>query len=440
MPHSTLAMPELLTVKHLHPLVANKLKLLPDALQQNPEIVSFIQSLNETLETHEREKELIEHAHRISSMEFTEVNRKLRELSDRLRLATKAAQIGVWEWNSFTGSILWDDFMYEIFGVSNRETFGKISSNWHKLIHPDDQKHVANKLANITAPTQEGKLEFKIIREGDGAVRHVYMSVLVNYDAKMSPLSLVGVCMDVTDIKNTEKENAELLSSVIKQNKELEDFAFVISHRLRSHSSKLSSVASVFSNPAADEKLRNTLIEEVEKESKLLDETLRELSDAVGLGTVATLPTEALNLKMHIDKVVSSITQDVKPEGVNITVKLAESTTVLGIKSYLENVLQQLIGNAIKFRKAEDVTEIIIESVETQKVVKLFIADNGIGIDMERHQSKLFGLYRKFHTHIEGKGIGLHMVKKQTELMGGTIEIFSELNTGTTVTLTLKKA
>ncbi|MEM9023391.1 MAG: ATP-binding protein, partial [Bacteroidota bacterium] len=63
--------------------------------------------------------------------------------------------------------------------------------------------------------------------------------------------------------------------------------------------------------------------------------------------------------------------------------------------------------------------------------VRLTVSDNGIGIDLDKHGAKLFGLYQRFHSHIEGKGLGLYIVKSQLEALGGRVEVQSEPDKGT---------
>ena len=65
--------------------------------------------------------------------------------------------------------------------------------------------------------------------------------------------------------------------------------------------------------------------------------------------------------------------------------------------------------------------------------------DNGLGIDLNKKKDQVFGLYRRFHHHIEGKGMGLFLVKTQVELLGGRISIESEVNAGTKFTITIKE-
>jgi len=430
----------LLTLKTIHPLLKQHLATLPDSFTQNETLQNFIETVNEAYQKFDRDRESIQHSHRLSDLEYVEINKKLNESTDRLSLATKAAKMGVWEWSGVTGNIIWDDLMYEIFGVTDREAFGKISTNWFKLTHPEDVPKISKKLAHINTEEPTMHFEFRIIRPTDNSLRYISASTFLSVDPKKQPIRIVGICMDVTELRLAEKEKAELLENVLKQNRELEDFAFVISHRLRSHSSKLSTVAHVFKNPSANESLQKELIKEVEKEAHLLDETLKELTEIIGINDNKSTDIETLNLQTIIESAISNLQTAIENCNATVEVSIDSSIQVYAVKSYLQNICFQLLDNALKFRTKKKQLVIRIVAEENDENVKLSITDNGIGIDLERHQNKLFGIYRKFHTHIEGKGIGLHLAKKQLELMGGKIEVQSMLNEGTQFNVYLKKA
>ncbi len=427
-------------MKTVHPLLEQQLPLLSNDLTENQEFQNFIETVNSAYQKFDHDREQIQHSHRLSDLEFIEINKKLNESTDRLSLATKAAKMGVWEWSGVTGNIIWDDLMYEIFGVEDREAFGKISTNWFKLAHPEDVSKINKKLAYVNTETPTTHFEFRIIRPTDNCVRCISASTFLSVDPKGQPMRIVGICMDVTDIRLAEKEKAALLENVLRQNRELEDFAFVISHRLRSHSSKLSTVANVFKNPSANESLQKELIREVEKEAHLLDETLKELTEVIGISDKKATEIEPLNLKSVIENSLDNLQSAIADCNADVEISIDENIKVYAVKNYLENIAFQLLHNALKFRTKEKRLMIKIIAEEGTGNVKFAVADNGIGIDLERHHNKLFGLYRKFHTHIEGKGIGLHLAKKQLELMGGKIEVQSMLNEGTQFNVYLKKA
>jgi signal transduction histidine kinase len=97
-----------------------------------------------------------------------------------------------------------------------------------------------------------------------------------------------------------------------------------------------------------------------------------------------------------------------------------------------------LLTNAIKYKSENRKLKITINANEVDDTVYLIFKDNGIGIDLERNRDKVFGLYQRFHNYPDSKGLGLYLVKSQVETMGGTISIESEVNKGTTFTLTFK--
>ena len=101
------------------------------------------------------------------------------------------------------------------------------------------------------------------------------------------------------------------------------------------------------------------------------------------------------------------------------------------LKSYLYSIFQNLIVNSIKYRRSETSPVISIKSeVKNGKAIISF-EDNGKGIDLEKYGPQLFGLYKRFDFTVEGKGMGLFMVKMQVENLGGTITVESEPDKGT---------
>ena len=116
---------------------------------------------------------------------------------------------------------------------------------------------------------------------------------------------------------------------------------------------------------------------------------------------------------------------------VAIECDFSEVDEMLTIKSYMYSVFYNLISNSIKYRKPDEKPVIRIASKKDGARIGLTFQDNGIGIDIDRYRSDLFGLYKRFHAHAEGKGMGLYMVKSQVETMGGRITITSKVNIGT---------
>jgi hypothetical protein len=103
------------------------------------------------------------------------------------------------------------------------------------------------------------------------------------------------------------------------------------------------------------------------------------------------------------------------------------------MKPMVNSILYNLISNAIKYRSRDRNAVIKVSSVKEGSSVKISVTDNGLGLDIDKFKEKLFGLYKRFHSHVDGKGLGLFLVKLQTESLGGKVHIESVLGSGTTI-------
>ena len=104
----------------------------------------------------------------------------------------------------------------------------------------------------------------------------------------------------------------------------------------------------------------------------------------------------------------------------------------------MQSMFYNIISNSIKYRQSD--SELVLE-IETQIINKqlvIIFRDNGVGIDLDRYSPYIFGLYKRFHSGTEGKGLGLYMVKTQVETLGGTISVKSEVNVGTEFSIEFK--
>ncbi|NJL15678.1 MAG: hypothetical protein HC913_23525 [Microscillaceae bacterium] len=96
-----------------------------------------------------------------------------------------------------------------------------------------------------------------------------------------------------------------------------------------------------------------------------------------------------------------------------------------------------MLSNALKYRSPHQPPLIQLRTSQKGSMLYFSISDNGLGIDLAQHQDKIFGLYKRFHPHIEGKGLGLHLVKLQTEAMQGEVWVESVEGRGTTFTISI---
>ena len=138
-------------------------------------------------------------------------------------------------------------------------------------------------------------------------------------------------------------------------------------------------------------------------------------------------------------KVCTSMGDQITESGSRVDIEIDEQVELFLPKSYLHSILYQLISNSIKYRSPNRPLMLRFQTKYEGEFVKLLVIDNGIGLDHERYRNRIFGLYQRFHEHIEGKGLGLFLVKTQVEILGGKIDFDSEVDNGTTVTICFKK-
>lgn len=109
----------------------------------------------------------------------------------------------------------------------------------------------------------------------------------------------------------------------------------------------------------------------------------------------------------------------------------------MGVPAYIDSLFFNLLSNAIKYRDPERDPIITISAKRKNKEVEICIEDNGLGIDIELHKDRLFGMYKTFHKHKDSKGIGLYITKNQVEAMNGTIKVESTVGKGTKFLISL---
>jgi PAS domain S-box-containing protein len=246
-------------------------------------------------------------------------------------------------------------------------------------------------------------------------------------------------CMIVRDItarKQLEGDRTKLTSDLIQHSKNLEQFTHLVSHSLRGPIANILGIAHVLKSETPDTeraKIHGYLFKAVEQ----LDDVVRDLNRILHLKFDVTENRSVVNLDEIVAGIKSSIQNLILTEQVEILTDFSAIRRIESIKSYLQSIFYNLILNSIKFRKPylPPVIEIVSEIANGR--IRIVYRDGGIGIDMSNHHHDVFGLYKRFHPQIEGKGIGLFMVKTQVELLGGSISLESEPNAGVKFVLEL---
>jgi signal transduction histidine kinase len=142
---------------------------------------------------------------------------------------------------------------------------------------------------------------------------------------------------------------------------------------------------------------------------------------------------------VHFNNLVNDIKVNMQhiiaDENVYFECAFDEANAIFTIRSFMYSIFYNIISNSIKYRRAGIVPLIHIESHQHKDKIRLTFKDNGKGIDLDKNAASLFGLYKRFDTTMEGKGMGLFMVKTQVEALGGNVKVKSKLTEGTEIIL-----
>jgi signal transduction histidine kinase len=182
----------------------------------------------------------------------------------------------------------------------------------------------------------------------------------------------------------------------------------------------------------------NEFITLLDKASSNLKETIEHLNEVVLMNNSINENLQNLNLNEYLEKVLKDISVITLKSKVTIENKIDPNIKIQGIPAYLESILLNFITNGIKYKSDERASFIKTHCTLEEGFVVLHIEDNGIGIDLKKNKSKLFGMYKTFHNNTDARGIGLFITKNQVEAIGGKIIVNSELNKGTTFKIYLK--
>ncbi|MDJ1481655.1 two-component regulator propeller domain-containing protein [Cytophagaceae bacterium YF14B1] len=230
----------------------------------------------------------------------------------------------------------------------------------------------------------------------------------------------------------------ERTEELINKNRRLEQFAFITSHNFRSPVATLLGLCSVFNTEDPADPFNTVIMEKTGEVIHKLDEMIQDLSILLDHQKDAESLYEWVELKSILYDTKILLAEEIQKSGVRIHENLTMSRAYL-VPAYIHNIFLNLIGNAIKYRQEDVPLEIHVSSYEDDTTIILIFQDNGSGIDLTTKKNQIFSPFKRFHTHIPGKGIGLYMIKTQVESMRGSIQVESEVNKGTTFTIQLQK-
>jgi PAS domain S-box-containing protein len=374
---------------------------------------------------------------------------QLETALEQARLSKEAAELGIFDLDLKTGDMHWDERCRTLFGISHKRSVS-YDIDFIKRLHPDDQDRVlkvVHKAYSKSLSNGDYDVKYRTIGAEDGTVRWVRAKGKVYFDAGENPVRFIGSVLDITEqvmalqkieglVEERTKELAQANESLLVANKELqrsnanlEEFTYAASHDLKEPIRKIA----IFSN-----QLKAQLTDRLnENENRLFGrvqnatERMRDLIDDLLLYSHVTQrphETELIDLNVKVQSVLEDLELDIDEKSAVIIV--AKLPVVKGYRRQLQQLFQNLISNALKYRKANVPPRIDISATEVTEDGKLYnaitIKDNGIGFE-EKYADQIFHMFTRLHGKAEysGTGVGLSIVKKVVENHDGMIKVES---------------
>lgn len=297
----------------------------------------------------------------------------------------------------------------------------------------------------------------KLNRRKDGSIVPISMSMCIIRDENGDESGIVCVGKDITEIVKAREEIEKSNRRLRQSNRELQDFAYVASHDLQEPLRKVQAFGDRLNKKFADQ-LSDEGGDYIRRMRDAAGRMQRLINDLLTFSRVSSKaqPFQTVNVKQIAEEVVSDL--EVRIEQTNAEIEIGELPTIDADPVQMRQLLQNLIGNALKFYRREETPLIKIyadapeqtggsftfegEQIQTvgnsDQTCTIVVEDNGIGFD-EKYLEKIFTVFQRLHgrTEYEGSGIGLAVCRKIAERHNGSITARSEPDKGSTFLITL---
>ena len=217
---------------------------------------------------------------------------------------------------------------------------------------------------------------------------------------------------------------------LINQNNELQQFSYTVSHNLRGPVASMLGLINIHHLSQTEDE-RSRVLSLIEQSARSLETIIRDLNKIVDIRVDKFAFFEIVSLEQELRLIRESLNAFIIQNQVELQVDI-QCYEVVSIKAYINSILYNLLSNAIQYRSPHRRPLIKVTFASTPEYTVLEVADNGLGLDLTRYGGDIFKLYKRFHTHTQGKGLGLYLVKQQVEKLNGKIEVESKPHVGST--------
>ena len=376
-----------------------------------------------------------------SEQQIKTAKEKVDSFALRMQLANDSAGIGVWELDLKTEKLVWDSWMYKLYGISELE-FSCTYQAWLDRVHVDDVEHNERMLDEAINGVGIYDPEFRVVHP-DGNIRTIKASAEILRDSHGAAIKVVGVNYDVTEKVDAIRKlfDAKLAAENAAQSKS--DFLANMSHEIRTPMNAILGGLQLLENTSLPDELRAVL----KNASYSGQSLLTIINDILDYSKIDSNQLQLEKASFSLTEVLDSITYDldslVSEKRIGFTVNKDESYNEywMGDLVRVKQIILNLSSNAVKFTDKGSVKINASSKVfEGKEAIYLEVVDSGIGMSKEvtEHIFERFTQADSSTTRkYGGTGLGMSITISLVKMMGGEIDIQSKQGLGTTVTIKL---
>lgn len=357
-------------------------------------------------------------------------NKSLETLKEKYSNIIANMNLGLMEVNNQDEILMINHSFAKMSGYSEKELIGKKGIEVFldfvdaETLHKESLKRIKGK---------SNSYELKV-KNKKGDIKHWLVSGAPNYNLQGETIGSIGIHLDITPLKTLQFQKENILKELEQKNKDLNEYAHIVSHDLKSPLRSIDALVSWIKMDNAD-MFDDVTLQNFNLISKTLETMEKIISDVLEYSSAGanTSKQESVNLNKTLNNLKKVL---FIPENISLKV-LTKLPVIVGDDIKFQQLFQNLIGNAIKFSdKEKGIVE--IDCVEKSTYYQFSIKDNGMGIEKKYHD-KIFKAFHSLNKSEDSSGIGLSIVRKIIDLYKGKIWLESEPNVGTTFYFTLKK-
>ena len=372
-----------------------------------------------------------------------------RDSEERLRLATNAGNIGVWDWDIVKDELIWDSSMYSLYNI-NPEDFSGAYDAWLKTLHPDDLMRAEAEISSAVLGGHGYSHEFRIIRK-DGSVRFIKAESQIFCDSEGNSQRMIGVNIDITAQKESEMELIAAKEKAEESDRLKTAFLTNMSHEIRTPMNGIIGFSNLLIEPGLTGEDQQEYITLIQKSGKRMLNILHEIVDISKIESgLMQVKFDETNIDEQFEYIYKLLKPDAQNKGISLAYKNALPASESVIKTDREKlfaILVNIVKNAIKYTDQGSVefgyftcsqktgTRFALNLQEHSPSGVFYVKDTGIGIPPDRQQAIFDRFVQADILDVEarqGAGLGLSIAKSYVEMLGGEIWVESKPGLGST--------